>query len=302
MELNCSSAGNKSFHPAYAKIKLDEVYEGTIRQVLTHSKRILKDGKVTIPITHEEANQYPVVGFVWGTTLFPSGMYRHLVELLWYSYLKTNPDLIEELEKYDEINDYGDVDDNISHASLLKRFKEIKENYDPLVLKLPEMGECLYDDFKPLLDVVYRYETIMFEEELVLEDAAPEVLVYFQQLEEVVESSAPIIPRSFYERIYKEYMKLINRTPEKLIGGIFVRSNKKTKKNIAFLGLIEDEGLASFRRSLETLKSYCASRGLAIGMQSHLGCYETTGPKWEERYKVLKEVFSDYPVILYKEY
>lgn len=301
MELNCSLHGDKRFHPAHAVVRLDETYEGTIRDVLTFSKRIYKDGKVTTPLKFEESQKYPVVGFVWGTTLFPIAMYRHLVELLWYSYFKTNPKLIEELEKYSDINDYGDIDDNISHAELIKRFLEIKENNDPLVLKMPEVGECLYDDFKPLLDVVYRYENIMIEEDLPLEDGIPEVLVYFQQLEEVVESSAPVFPRSFYEKVYKEYTKFVNRTPESLIGGAFIRKNKKTKKHLAFLGIIEDDNLQSYRRALESLKSECVSKGFAIGMQMHLGCYETSGPKWEERYAILKEVFSDYYVILYKE-
>ena len=301
MELNCSLNGDKRFHPAYAKVKLDDRYEGTIREVLTCSKRIYKNGQVTTPLTFDESQKYPVVGFVWGMTLFPTSMYQHLVELLWYSYLKTHPDLIDELMKYETINDFGEIDDNISHAKLLKRFLEIKENNDPLVLKMPDTGECLYDDFKPLLDVVYRRENIMIEEELPLEEGVPEVLVYFQQLEEVVESSAPIFPRSFHEKVFKEYSKLLNRTPESLIGSLFVRTNKKTKKKLAFLGLIEDDGLKSYRRSLESLKTYCVSRGLAIGMQQHLGCYETSGPNWEARYEILKEVFSDYYVILYKE-
>lgn len=301
MELNCSINGDKRFHPAYTKVKLDDTYEGTIREVLTFSKRIQKDGKVTTPLTFEESKKYPVVGFVWGTTLFPTSMYRHLVELLWYSYLKTNPKLVDELETYTEFNDFGDIDDEISHAALIKRFLEIKENKDPLVLKMPEAGECLYDDFKPLLDVVYRRENIMIEDSLPLEEGTPEVLVYFQQLEEVVESGAPVFPRSFYEKVYKEYAKLINRTPEALIGGAFIRKNKKTKKHLAFLGLIEDHNLQSFRRALESLKSECVSKRLAIGMQMHLGCYETSGPRWEERYAILKEVFSDYYVILYKE-
>lgn len=94
--LECSSAGNRKFSAFYAKVIFNGVYD----TIENHYQKV-KRGKDGGSVKKGEYVSY----FIINTTRFQPEDLTPYYRLLWYMYLKQNPELVEYAKKFDTFTD-----------------------------------------------------------------------------------------------------------------------------------------------------------------------------------------------------
>lgn len=95
--------------------------------------------------------------------------------------------------------------------------------------------------------------------------------------------------RSKYPKAYNEYIEFSKLNKFNLLGQEYYGN----KKSIVYTSY------DALKKSLISLKNKAKSEGLIVGLPYGIGCGLANGD-WNVVYNIIKEVFSDYYVVLYK--
>ena len=147
--LECSSNGCKMFSAFYAKVKVFNVLD-SIENHYQKSKAFLQENG-----TYKTYTNWRDVKGKKPDAFLINGEYMSLeygimfYDLLWYKYLKENPQYIEYLAKYDDYKDtFRSKNSLVCQADSIRKFmQDEKNNKYPPELR----GKALYDSCKPLL-------------------------------------------------------------------------------------------------------------------------------------------------------
>jgi hypothetical protein len=96
MNLECSSAGDKRYSAFYAKVIFNGVYD----TIENHYQKV-KRGKDGASVKKGEKVSY----FIINTKRFEPTDLTAYYRLLWYSYFKQNPELVEYAKQFDTFTD-----------------------------------------------------------------------------------------------------------------------------------------------------------------------------------------------------
>ena len=300
--LECSTAGDKRFSAMVAKVSVNGVVD-TIENHYQKSKVFLDEGGNLYTVNNsKEAKGKKPVAFKINNYYLPLSYGAMFYDLLWYKYLKANPELEVVLEQYDDYSDKfkSKVAYNCQAVSIRKYMK--KEGYN---LSLQDRGKQVMKDCKPLLDILRGANTVVVQSGDIFTGYV-NIIGHQVNCQGVMGKGIASIVRSDYPKAYDEYIGYSKANKGNLLGNAqIVKCGGKYICNLysqEYYGNDKTKVYTSYealKKSLTILKDYAKSKGLVVGLPYGIGCGLANGD-WNTVYNIIKEVFSDYYVIIYR--
>ena len=302
--LECSSKGDKRFSALYAKVYVNGVYD-TIENHYQRAKLFEdENGELKGVIDWKEAKGRKPVAFLINGYKLPLSFGLMFYKLLWYKYLKSNPELEEVLLEYDDYNDmFTSKTAYCKQAEVIRDY--IQNSYDVKYSK-EDRGKKLKESCKPLLEVLNKKNTVIVEDgDLTMSYA--NILAHQVNAQGVMGSGVAKGIKAKYPKAYQEYLshsKLKQRAilgecqiidcDNKMIANLFGQFNYGRKKDVVYTDY------KALRGALISLKEFAKVNNLSVAMPFKIGCGLANGD-WEGVVlPMIKEIFNDYYVILYK--
>lgn len=306
--LECSTKGDRRFSSLCAKIEVNGVFD-FIEEHYQLSKRLMgNNGKLIVPKTKEEVKgkrkrKEPLVAFEVGGILIPVDYLSMYFKLLWYKYLKTNLSLEKVLELYDDYNDiYKSKTTFNCQADVIREYMQ-----DNRGVKYPKekRGDVIYGSCKPLIDILNGKNKVMIQKGDLMKSHT-DIIGHQVNCQAVMGSGVAKLVKETYRKAYTEYLEFSKSKSKSILGScqivdcstkivvnLFCQFNYGRDNSV----LYTDED--AIRKALTTLKDYAKSNNLSVALPYKIGCGYANGD-WNRVYKIIKEIFNDYYVTLYK--
>lgn len=302
--LECSSKGDKRFSALYAKVSVNGVFD-SIENHYQKSK-VFKDenGKLIQYDNWKMAKGKMPIAFNISGYYLPLRFGSMFYSLMWYKYLKANPSLENVLEQFDIYNDiFKSKNSYVCQADVIRAYMEDKNG---IRYNKTNRGINLYNSCKELLDVLTKQNTVIIENGNAL-TGYPHIVAHQVNSQGVMGSGiAKSIKETFY-KAYTEYVAHPLMKNEKILGECqIVDCESKIVANVFgqfFYGRNPNTVYTNYtalRKGLTTLKEYAKANKLIVSMPYEIGCGYAHGDWNNIVYPMIKEIFSDYYVILYK--
>lgn len=302
--LECSSRGDKRFSALYAKVYVNNVYD-TIENHYQKSKLFEDENGLLKQVNHwSEAKGRKPVAFLINGYKFPLSFGVMFYKLLWYKYLKANPELEEVLLEYDDYNDMFEPKN--AYCRQVEVIKEYIKGHDGTPYKKEDRGKKLKESCKSLLDVLSRKNTvIILNGDLTISYA--DVLAHQVNAQGVMGSGVAKSIKTKYPNVYREYMKHPKLKNKSILGECqLIDCDGKVIANLFgqfYYGRNKDTLYTDYkalRGALISLKEFAKANDLSVAMPFKIGCGLANGD-WEGVVlPMIKEVFNDYYIILYE--
>ncbi|MBQ8999309.1 MAG: macro domain-containing protein [Clostridium sp.] len=301
--LECSTAGDKRFSAMVAKVSVNGVID-TIENHYQKSKAFLDENGdlYTVNASKEAKGKKPVAFKISGYYL-PLSYGAMFYDLLWYKYLKANPELELILEKYDDYSDrYKSRVAYNCQADSIRRYMKDKDGNN---LSKEDRGKKIMEICKPLLNILKGFDTVVIEKGDIFTGYI-NIVGHQVNCQGVMGKGIASIVKSDYPRAYSEYISYSQINKDNLLGDAqIVKCGGKYICNLyaqEYYGNDKTKVYTSYealRYSLTTLKEFAKSKGLIVGLPYGIGCGLANGD-WNIVLSIIKDVFKDYYVILYK--
>lgn len=299
--LECSTSGDKRFSAMVAKVSVNGVLD-TIENHYQKSKVFLdKDGYYYTVNTSKDAKGKKPVAFKIGDYYLPLSYGAMFYDLLWYKYLKANPALELVLEQYDDYSDkYKSKKAYNCQADSIRKY--MREN--GVLLSFNNRGKSILRDCKPLLDVLRKTNTVIIEQGDLLEGYT-NIIAHQVNCQAVMGKGIAKSIRTKYPQVYDSYIKFCKDNKKLLGKAQIINLDNKYICNLyaqEYYGLDKTTTYTSYealRASLMDLKDYAKENNLTVGLPYEMGCGLANGD-WNIVLNIIKDVFKDYYVIIYK--
>ncbi|MDF2880187.1 MAG: hypothetical protein K0R54_744 [Clostridiaceae bacterium] len=297
--LECSSKGDKRFSAFYAKVKVFDKFD-SIENHYQLSKRFKdSNGNIIVPLTWKDSKGKTPVCFVVNDIKFETKYLSSFYALLWAKYLDSMPSLVKYASEFDDFKDMFSGKSINSQANVIKKY--VKEG------RVSLMKEC--NEFIKLLSK----QDYVKEEVGDLLKANADIKGHQTNGLGLMGAGLALQIRNTYPHVFFEYQKLCKSISPNLLFGQcqIVETEVNSKKYIANLfGQIgigvgkgspdsKEERMIALNKSLVSLKEYAMANNLSVGLPYQLGC-GLAGGDWNEVLTIIKKVFNDYPVTIYK--
>ena len=285
--LQCSSLGDKRYSPLYAKVKINNIVD-TIDNHLQMSKRFTNH----IPFIPYKYRFKEPDYFVINNKLLPKEYYNDFNKLLWYSYFKEHPELFNLTKTYDDFIDplYGVI--NIDSVSkILKDLK--KQGFHNFYTSCDEFLNLL----KSTNDILLINKNIIeSKQNIIIQEVNCQGIVNNPIFNMLAEKQPKIKEK------YKEVCK--KTTADNLFAKTqFINFKDKTICNIfsqyVYTYKTKQIEYDAFKKCLFTVKDFAIRNKYSISIPYGIGCNKDMF-EWETIKLIIKDVFNDYPIILYK--
>lgn len=302
--LECSSKGDKRFSALYAKVYVDGVFDSIENHYQKSKVFKNQEGKLIQYKNWKEAKGKCPVAFNISGYYLPLRFGKMFYSLLWYKYLKSNPSLENVLEQFDTYKDmFRSKNAHVCQADILKNY--MKNSQGRRYLK-EQRGIALYNSGKELLDILKGKDTIIIEHGDVLTGYA-HIIAHQVNSQGVMGSGIAKSIKETYPKAYAEYLKhplmkdksilgecMIVNCESKIIANIFGQFYYGRNPNTVYTDY------NALKKGLKTLKYYAVKNNLIVSMPYQIGCGLSNGDWDNVVCPMIKEIFSDYYVILYK--
>lgn len=300
--LECSRAGDDNFSAMKAKVLVNGV-NATIETHYQKAKAFLdEDGRLyTVNSPMDVKGKKPVAFKISGYFL-PLDYGAMFYDLMWYRYLKANPELEQKLEKYDDYSDK--YKSKIAHNCQADTIRKYMQRNGSLLPK-DERGSEIIKDCKPLLDFLRGVNRVVVQDGDIFKGYT-NIIGHQVNCQGVMGKGIADTIKRKYPEAYNEYISFSKLNKNNLLGkaqlvncgnrhicNLYGQEYYGNKKTVIYTSY-ED-----LKKSLILLKDEAKSKGLVVGLPYGIGCGLANG-SWEKVYSIIKEVFSDYYVILYK--
>ena len=300
--LECSRAGDSRFSAMIAKVLVNGI-DDTIENHYQKSKVFLDEygNFYTVSSSKEAKGKKPVAFKISGYYL-PLSYGAMFYDLMWCKYLRANPNLEDVLEQYDDYSDKykSKIAYNCQADSIRKYMQR-----DGILLPRSERGKDLMYSCKPLLDFLNGTNKVIVENGDIFTGYI-NIIGHQVNCQGVMGKGIASIIRSDYPKAYDEYISFSKDNKDNLLGrtqvvgcggkcicNLYAQEYYGNDKSVVYTSY------EALRKSLTTLKEYAKSKGLVVGLPYGIGCGLANGD-WNVVYNIIKEVFGDYYVILYK--
>lgn len=316
--LECSSKGDKRFSALVAKVKVFDVFD-TIEAHYQGAKEYfdLQSGNLVKASNWQEAKEWQKQGMmpvrinVQGTIL-PYDFLTQYYKLLWVKYLDANPELVEYAKQFDEFTDMFRGKKTLNcQADVIKQY--VKEGKESI------MKEC-----QPLLQAfrgVFVREVIgdlLEAKELVIGHQVNCLGIMGGGLAALIKKKYPVVFRE-YEMLCKIGQKTrslmghcqLVEIREEVVeeqGSLFVFEENEGKVVRIVANLFGQHEIGTdkkrteeefLKKALVSLKEKVMEKGYSVALPYQLGS-GLAGGNWLEILEIVKEVFHDYPVTIYR--
>lgn len=302
--LECSSKGDKRFSALYAKIDVNGVFD-SIENHYQKSKVFLSEDNKLIQYDDWRVSKgkLPVAFNISGYYL-PIRFGAMYYSLLWYKYLKANPSLDKVLEQFEVYHDiFKSKNSYVCQADIITAYMEDSNGNR---YSKEKRGVALYNSCRELLDILTKKNTVIIENGDALK-GYPHIVAHQVNSQGVMGSGIAKSIKENYTKAYTEYLKHPLMKQREILGECqIVDCDTKIVANIFgqfFYGrnpntvYTEKEAL---KKGLIALKEYAKENNLIVSMPYKIGCGLANGDWENEIYPMIKDIFSDYYVILYK--
>ena len=288
--LECHSRGDKRFSSLYARVSVFGK-EDTIENHYQLSKRIYGQNK---PKDWRDLKGKEIDFFEVNNRLYPKEYITDFYKLLWVKYFDRNPSLLEFASTFDDFNDIFKSKNSINCQADVIR--DIVKKGRKEILKESE-------DFIKLLNSKSRNLTI--EKDLL--SSKQNIIGHQVNCQGVMRAGIAFQIRNESRKAYLDYRNMcfsLNKS-EKLLGKcqIVEVSNDKFVANLFgqyYYGRDKQyTKYDSIEKALMELKDFASSFGFSVALPYKMGC-NLGGGDWNVVEEIIRKVFFDYPVILYK--
>lgn len=211
-------------------------------------------------------------------------------KLMWYKYLKENISLVKYLKN--DVN-FNSLTDKLNPhiLNIIKTF--ITDRYS------------LYNSCSELLDILHKKNNIIIENDDIF-NTYSDIIGHQVNAQGVMGSGLAKYIKEYFPEAYNEYKShpllkkkeilghcQLIKSKNKIIANLFSQFSYGRDNNIVY------NNYSSLREALIKLKNYAKQNNLTVALPYNIGCGLANGD-WDIVYFILKEVFSDYYLILYK--
>ena len=300
--LECSRAGDSRFSAMKAKVLVNGI-DDTIENHYQKSKVFVNENGdlYTVNSSMDAKGKKPVAFKISGYFL-PLSCGAMFYDLMWYRYIKANPELENVLEMYDDYSDK--YKSKIAYNCQADSIRKYMQKNGRLLPK-EERGSEIMKDSKPLLDFLRGINRVVVENGDIFKGYT-NIIAHQVNCQGVMGKGIASTIRSKYPKAYNEYIEFSKLNKSNLLGQaqlvdcgdryichIYGQEYYGNKKSIVYTSY------DALKKSLISLKNKAKSEGLIVGLPYGIGCGLANGD-WNVVYNIIKEVFSDYYVILYK--
>jgi O-acetyl-ADP-ribose deacetylase (regulator of RNase III) len=317
--LECSSKGDRRFSALNAKVhvKVNDVERfDTIESHYQDAKEFLdEDGNFVKAKDWKEAKAWQKEGRkavrvnIQGTIL-PIDFLTQYYKLLWVKYLDANPHLVQYAKQFDEFTDMFRGNSINCQADVIRQY--VKEGRESIV------SEC-----KPLIMALRG----VFVREVIGDLLEAKELVIGHQVNclGIMGGGLARLIKERYPVVFDEYSLLckINQKGRSLMGycqmvevvdeetrehTLFADPNHQPKIIRIVANLFGQHEIGTdrkrteepfLRKALESMKEMAMKKGYSVALPYQLGS-NLGGGDWNEILGIIKEVFHDYPVTIYR--
>lgn len=301
--LECSSKGDKRFSALYAQVHVNGVFD-TIENHYQKAKLFKdKNGKLKQVGDWREAKGKKPVAFLISNYQLPLSFGLMFYKLLWYKYLKSNPELEEVLLEYDDYNDI--FTSKTAYCNQAEVIKDYIQDSHGVKYNKEDRGKQLKKSCKPLLDILNNKNTVIIENgDLTMSYA--NILAHQVNAQGVMGSGVAKGIKVKYPKAYKDYLNhhqlkqreilgecQIVDCDSKIVANLFGQFNYGRARDVVYTDY------NALREALISLKEFAKTNNLSVAMPFKIGCGLANGD-WEGVVlPMIKNVFNDYYVILY---
>ena len=302
--LECSSKGDRRFSALYAKVDVNGVFD-TIENHYQKSKVFrLEDGTLIQYDNWKEAKGKKPIAFNISGYILPMRFGEMFYHLLWYKYLKTNKSLEKVLNEYDDYKDmFKSKNSYVCQADTIRLYMNDASNnkYKP-----SERGVALYNKCLELINILNGKNKVIIEDGDIF-NGYTHIIGHQVNGQGVMGSGIAKTIKEQYPEAYSEYVKhpkikdravmgdlQVVKSKDRYIANLFGQFNYGRNPEVIYT---EKDKL---KEALIKLKMYAKENNLTIGIPFNIGC-GLGNEKWEENIlPMIKEVFKDYYIIVYR--
>lgn len=302
--LECSSKGDKRFSALYAKVSVNNVFDSIENHYQKAKTFKDENGNLMQYDNWKEAKGKKPIAFNISGYYLPLRFGAMFYSLMWYKYLKGNPSLEKVLEQFDIYNDlFKSKKSYVCQADVIRDYMEDKNG---IRYEKDKRGLALYNSCKELIIVLNKTNTVIIEDGDAL-FGYPHIVAHQVNSQGVMGSGIAKGIKEQYLNAYTEYLKHPLMKDRKILGECqIIECEGKIIANIFgqfFYGRNLNTVYTDYnalKKGLITLKDYAKENNLIPSMPYQIGCGLANGD-WDNKvYPMIKEIFSDYYVILYK--
>lgn len=280
--LQCHSKGDRRFSALYAKVTIDGKTD-TIENFYQKSKR----NKNGLPVKKGE----PVTYMEFRKLKLPPYFLSDFYDLLWIQYFIENKDLYDYAKTFD---DYRDI---FKGSSI--------NNQENTIRKICKFGiKKVKEDCADFMTIINSGEPIIYKDALLCKE---DVLAHQTNCKGVMGAGIAKDVRAVYPEVYRDYKNYCDSFENDIdiLGTLRISDCKNGKKVANIFGqysynrYVKQTIDAEFKKAVILLHTYVKDNSLTVCFPYKIGC-NLAGGDWDTIYGILKEVFCDYPFILYK--
>lgn len=302
--LECSSKGDKRFSALYAKVSVNNLFDSIENHYQKAKVFKNENGELIQYDNWKDAKGKKPIAFNISGCYLPLRFGAMFYSLMWYKYLKTNPSLETVLEQFDVYNDlFKSKNSYVCQADVLRDYMEDKNG---IRYEKDKRGISLYNSCNELIDILNKTNTVIIENGDAL-FGYPHIVAHQVNSQGVMGSGIAKGIKENYTKAYTEYLKHPLMKDRKILGECqIVDCENKIVANIFgqfFYGRTPNvvyTDYTALRKALTTLKEYSKANNLIVSMPYLIGCGLANGDWNNIVYPMIKEIFLDYYVILYK--
>lgn len=299
--------GDKRFSAWGAKVKVGDTFD-YIENHYQLCKRFIENGELIVPKSWKDAKGKHDIAFfeVMGRRYEPKYLSAYY-SLLWVKYLDANPSLVEYAKGFDKFTDKYKGKSINCQADVIRKY--VKEGRDSI------FDNTLVREFMALMRQPHCVREVVGD--LLKSDV--DVIGHQTNCIGVMGAGIALKIKNMYPNVFAKYRELCteqNKSKELLgkcqmlsesgdlidINNLNKEDNEKIIANL-FGQYSIGNGLETqyehLKTALEELKKVGKKHNLWIGLPYKLGS-GLAGGDWNVVRKIIEEVFSDYPVTIYK--
>ncbi|WPS85526.1 macro domain-containing protein (plasmid) [Brevibacillus halotolerans] len=314
--LECSSKGDKRFSALSAKVNVNikgfnrfdtiDAHYQDAKEFIDESGHFVKARDWREAKAWQKEGRKPVRVNIRGIIL-PIDFLTYYYKLLWMKYLDTNPQLVEYAKQFDDYSDMFRGKSKNCQADVIGQYmKEGKQSIlkecQPFLLALRGIfAQEIIGDLLEAKELVIGHQVNCFgimggglalqikeKYPIVFDDYAllckinqkGRSLMGFCQMVEVSDDSV-------YSSLFSDFNPKIIRIVANLFGQHGIGTDQKRTEE-PFL-----------QKALEVMKQTAMEKGYSVALPYQLGS-NLGGGNWQEIEKIIKSVFCDYPVTIYR--
>ncbi|MFF2532178.1 DUF6977 family protein [Brevibacillus sp. NPDC058079] len=317
--LECSSRGDKRYSALFANVLVNLDGKERFNSIEAHyqnAKEFLDDsGNYVQASDWKEAKAWQKSGRkavrvnIYGRIL-PIDFLTYYYKLLWVKYLDANPQLVEFAKQFDDFTDMFKGNSKNCQADVIRQYvkqgrESITNECQPLAMAL--RGVLVREVIGDLMEAP----------ELVIGHQVNCLGVMGGGLAKLIKEAYPIVFNEYATlcKIGQKTRSLMGHcqfveVPDESVGELTLFSDPNIKPTLLRIvaNLFGQHEIGTdqkrteetyLRKSIEVMKETAMQKGYSVALPYQLGS-NLGGGNWEEIFGIIKEVFHDYPVTIYR--